>query len=113
MFFSASFTCDRALLFSWSSDRSYPIVAHFDGIFIYHFSGTYFDMMSLGVYRSSITKSDGSFRTTIPLPIAKALELEHKGKMIWELLVDEKYRKYAIVRRHRTRGSSASRSRKG
>ena len=70
-------------------------------------------MTSLGVYRSGITKSDGSFRTTIPLPIAKALELEHKGRMVWELVVDEKYRKYAIVRRHETRGSSVSRSQKG
>ena len=70
-------------------------------------------MTSLGVYPSRITKSDGSFRTTIPLLIAKALELEHKGEIRWELVVDEKFRKYAIVRRHKASGSSASRSRKG
>ena len=55
-------------------------------------------MTSLGFYRSSITKSDGSFRTTIPLTIAKALEFKHKDKMEWELIVDEKGEKYAIVR---------------
>lgn len=28
-----------------------------------------------------------SFRTTIPKPVAKALKLEHKDKIAWELIV--------------------------
>ena len=31
--------------------------------------------------------SNKSFRTTIPKPIAKALKLEHKDKIVWELMV--------------------------
>ena len=56
-------------------------------------------MTSFGKYPSSITKSDGSFRTTIPLLIANALEFKHKGKLNWELMVDPETReKYAIMR---------------
>ncbi|MEM2129382.1 MAG: hypothetical protein QXZ70_02165 [Candidatus Bathyarchaeia archaeon] len=60
------------------------------------------NMTSIGVYRSSVIRSDGSFRTTIPLAIAKALELEHKSKVNWELIVDEKREKYVIVRKVKT-----------
>lgn len=45
-------------------------------------------MTSLGTYRSSVI-SDKSFRTTIPKPVAKALQLQHKTKIIWELKVKD------------------------
>lgn len=43
-------------------------------------------MTSIGKYRSSVVRNK-SFRTTIPKPVAKALKLEHKDKILWELKV--------------------------
>jgi bifunctional DNA-binding transcriptional regulator/antitoxin component of YhaV-PrlF toxin-antitoxin module len=40
----------------------------------------------MGTYRSSVI-CNKSFRTTIPKPVAKALKLEHKDKIAWELIV--------------------------
>lgn len=44
-------------------------------------------MKSLGTYKSSVVKNK-SYRTTIPLPVAKALELEHQSKLTWEIIVE-------------------------
>jgi len=41
----------------------------------------------MGDYRSSVIRNKSS-RTTIPKPVAKALQLEHKDKIVWELIVD-------------------------
>jgi len=54
-------------------------------------------MTSLGTYKSSVVK-DKSFRTTIPLPVAKALGLEHRSRILWEVLVEDGYVK-AVVRK--------------
>jgi bifunctional DNA-binding transcriptional regulator/antitoxin component of YhaV-PrlF toxin-antitoxin module len=45
-------------------------------------------MVELGVYESTVI-SNKSFRTVIPKPIAKALGLQHKGKISWELKVEK------------------------
>jgi len=44
-------------------------------------------MTSIGTYRSSVV-CNKSCRTTIPKPVAKALRLEHKDKIDWELIAD-------------------------
>ena len=50
-------------------------------------------MVSLGEYRSRVTGprdgEKGSFRTTIPKPVAKALGLKHKDVIVWELRVED------------------------
>ena len=78
-------------------------------IHLYTIFDTQFSMTSLGVYQSSVTKSDKSCRTTIPISVAKALELEHKDKIEWEIMVDAKGRKFAIV----TKGSEKGSHRRG
>ncbi len=54
-------------------------------------------MTSLGTYKSSVVK-DKSFRTTIPIPVAKALGLEHRSRIVWEVFVEEG-RVKAVVRK--------------
>jgi len=55
-------------------------------------------MSSLGSYYSSVNKSGKSFRTTIPQPVAKALALLHKDRIVWEIKIDEKGLPFIIVR---------------
>lgn len=43
-------------------------------------------MIELGSYESTVI-ANKSFRTVIPKPIAKALGLEHKSKILWMLKV--------------------------
>ena len=43
-------------------------------------------MTSMGTYKSSAIRNK-SFRTTIPKPVAKALNLKHKDKISWEIMV--------------------------
>lgn len=45
-------------------------------------------MRSLGKYKSSVVGGK-SFRTTIPLPAVRALGLEHKDKILWDIIVDD------------------------
>lgn len=58
-------------------------------------------MTSLGSYVSSVNKSGNSSRTTIPIPIVKALSLTNKDKIIWDLRVDADGLTYAIVRKEK------------
>jgi len=54
-------------------------------------------MVELGSYESTVV-ANKSFRTVIPKPVAKALGLEHKVKILWILKV-ENGRVQAIVRK--------------
>jgi hypothetical protein len=54
-------------------------------------------MSSLGSYASSIDKSSTSFRTTVPMPIAKALKLKHQEKINWDLRIDEKGSLFVVI----------------
>jgi len=44
-------------------------------------------MVELGSYESTVV-ANKSFRTVIPKPVAKALGLEHKMKILWTLKVE-------------------------
>lgn len=44
-------------------------------------------MRSLGVYRSTVV-GNKSFRTTIRKPVVNALGLQHKDKILWDLIVE-------------------------
>ena len=54
-------------------------------------------MQSLGTYSSHVDKSGKSFRTTIPLPVSKALALDHRVEIVWELKIDQQSRLCAVV----------------
>jgi len=56
-------------------------------------------MTSLGFYSSRVNQSDKSSRTTIPLPIVKALSLAHKDEIIWEIKVDKEGMPFALVKK--------------
>jgi len=56
-------------------------------------------MTSLGSYSSRVNQSDKSSRTTIPLPITKALSLAHKDEIIWEIKVDREGMPFALVKK--------------
>lgn len=45
-------------------------------------------MVELGSYESTVV-ANKSFRTVIPKPVAKALGLEHKVKILWTLKVKD------------------------
>jgi bifunctional DNA-binding transcriptional regulator/antitoxin component of YhaV-PrlF toxin-antitoxin module len=45
-------------------------------------------MVEIGTYESTVI-ADKSFRTVIPKPVAKALGLQHKVKIYWELKVED------------------------
>lgn len=45
-------------------------------------------MVELGSYKSTVV-ADKSFRTVIPKPVAKALGLKHKTKIVWTLKVED------------------------
>jgi antitoxin component of MazEF toxin-antitoxin module len=53
--------------------------------------------ISLGSYPSAVNKSGKSYRTTIPLPIAKALNLDNQDSINWELKIDERQLPFVIV----------------
>lgn len=40
------------------------------------------------VFYSSVTKGK-NFHTTVPMPVSKILQLEHKCKLSWELKVED------------------------
>lgn len=44
-------------------------------------------VVELGVYESTVI-GDKSFRTVIPKPVAKALGLQHRVKISWEIRVE-------------------------
>ncbi len=45
-------------------------------------------VVELGTYESTVI-SNKSFRTVIPKPVAKALGLQHKSVISWELKVED------------------------
>jgi len=45
-------------------------------------------MVEIGTYESTVI-SNKSFRTVIPKPVAKALGLQHKTVISWELKVED------------------------
>jgi len=45
-------------------------------------------MVEIGTYESTVI-ADKSFRTVIPKPVAKALGLQHKVKILWALKVED------------------------
>lgn len=60
-------------------------------------------MSSLGSYSSRVNRSGKSSRTTIPMPVAKALALAHKDEITWEIRVDEKGMPFVMVRKASSR----------
>ncbi|MEM3602619.1 MAG: hypothetical protein QXN87_08120 [Candidatus Bathyarchaeia archaeon] len=45
-------------------------------------------MVEIGTYESTVI-CNKSFRTVIPKPVAKALGLQHRTKISWELKVED------------------------
>jgi len=45
-------------------------------------------VVEIGTYKSTVI-SNKSFRTVIPKPVAKALGLQHKTVISWELKVED------------------------
>ena len=52
-------------------------------------------MKILGTYKSSVVK-DRSYRTTVPLPVARALELEHQSKLAWSIIIENEEVKVVV-----------------
>lgn len=60
-------------------------------------------MKSIGIYRSTVNQTEKSSRTTIPKPVAKALGLTNKEKIVWDIQVDADEMIYVIVTKEKNK----------